>query len=216
MDHDPASLDWSLIRSFLAVAETGSLSAAASRTGASQPTLGRHIKAIDKAVGTEVLRRHPRGYALTPAGEALLPAAREMAEAAARLARVAEAQAEHSAEGTVRITASTFAAHFILPRMIARIRNENPGIEIELVPSDSAQNLLFGEADIAVRMFEPTQDDIVTRQVGWSRFGLYAAHAYVADHGMPLGFQHLMRPCCTNRGLSAVPLSPDGLIPRPQ
>lgn len=192
MPSDLTSLDWTLVRSFLAVAETGSLSAAAARTGASQPTLGRHVRAIEKAMGTDLLRRHPRGYALTAAGEALLPAARQMAEAAARLARIAEAQGDQAATGTVRITASVFAAHFILPGMIARIRREHPGIEIELVPSDSAQNLLFGEADIAVRMFEPKQADVVTRQVGWSRFGLYAAHAYVAEHGMPLRFGQMM------------------------
>ena len=116
-------LDWSLINSFLAVAELGSLSAAARHLGISQPTLGRHIQQAEAALQTSLFTRQPRGLALTTTGEALLPAAQEMRAAALRLSLTAAAKSDHFA-GTVRITASRIVSHHILPPILARLRQE--------------------------------------------------------------------------------------------
>ena len=70
--------DWSLIQSFLAVAETGSLSAAAAQLGRSQPTMGRHIQTLEEQLGQRLFNRHPRGLHLSPEGEALLPMAQDI------------------------------------------------------------------------------------------------------------------------------------------
>lgn len=183
--------DWTLIRSFLAVAEAGSLSAAARATGISQPTLGRHVHAIEAALDVVLFTRTAQGQALTEAGQALLAPARAMQAAAAELALTARGHAT-GIEGTVRITASRIVSHFILPPILARLRAEEPGIQIDLVPSDTTENLLFGEADIALRMYRPTQPDLVIRQIGAVPLGLYAARSYLDRRGRPSSTDELM------------------------
>lgn len=185
------ALDWSLIRSFLAVAEAGSLSAAARATGISQPTLGRHVQAAEAALEVALFARVAQGLVLTDAGQALLPAAQAMRQAAAELSLTAKSQGE-GLDGTVRLTASRVVAHFILPPILARLRTEEPGIEIELVASDASENLLFGEADIALRMYRPTQPDLVARHLGDLPLGLYAAKAYLDRKGRPATQDDLM------------------------
>ena len=184
--------DWTLIRSFLAVAEAGSLSAAARATGISQPTLGRHIQTVEAALEVPLFTRTAQGQALTEAGQALLAPARAMQVAAAELALTAKGHAT-GIEGTVRITASRVVSHVILPPILARLRTEEPGIQIDLVPSDTTENLLFGEADIALRMYRPTQPDLVARQVGALPLGLYAARAYLDRKGRPSTPDDLMQ-----------------------
>jgi DNA-binding transcriptional LysR family regulator len=185
-------LDWSLIRSVLAVAEAGSLSAAARATGISQPTLGRHVQAAEAALSVPLFTRVAQGLVLTEAGQALMPAARAMQAAAAELAMTAAGRATGIA-GSVRITASRVVSHRLLPPILARLRAEEPGIQIDLVPSDTTENLLFGEADIALRMYRPTQGDLVTRHVANLALGLYAARTYLDRVGRPTGPDDLMR-----------------------
>lgn len=184
------TLDWSHIRSFLAVAEAGSLSAAAKAGGASQPSLGRHIKALETTLGAELFLRDGSGFTLTDAGRVLLEPARDMAQAAARLGNLATGQ-ETGLAGTVRITASVVVSHFLMPRIIAGLRDDLPEIEIELVPSDAPENLIYREADIALRMFRPTQLDIVTRQIAEQSMALYGAHALLDQFSPLRGFEDL-------------------------
>jgi DNA-binding transcriptional LysR family regulator len=187
MDHP----DWSLFRSFLSVAETGSLSAAARALRLSQPTLGRHIAELEAVLGTVLFTRAARGLVLTDAGAALLPAARQMRQAAAAMTMVAAGQ-EQSLTGTVRLTASRVVSQYLLPPILADLRRHEPGIDIELVPSDSTENLLFREADIALRMYRPTQLNVVTRHLGDLQTALYAARSYLARAGQPQGVDDLL------------------------
>lgn len=177
-------LDWTYINSFVAVAETGSLSAAARKTRQSQPTVGRHIKAAELALGVALFDRVPNGLALTEAGAGLLGPAQEMAAAALRLQTLAAGQ-DTRLTGTVRITASVVVSHFLLPPIIARIRQLEPEIEIELAPSDATENLIYREADIAVRMYRPTQLDMITRHVCDQPVALYAARSFLDSHPAP-------------------------------
>lgn len=183
--------DWTLIRSFLAVAESGSLSAAARAIGVSQPTLGRHILAIESALQVALFTRTAQGQTLTEAGRALLMPARAMQAAAAELELTAKGHAT-GIEGNVRITASRVVSHVILPPILARLRAAEPGIQIDLVPSDTTENLLFGEADIALRMYRPTQPDLVARHIGDLPLGLYAATSYLDRKGRPGSLKDLM------------------------
>ncbi len=176
--------DWTLYRSFLAVAETGSQSAAARQLGLSQPTLGRHIAELEAALATGLFARAARGLVLSDAGTAMLPAARQMRDAAAAMALLAAGR-EGSLTGTVRLTASRTVSHYLLPPILADLRQKEPGIEIELVPSDSTENLLFREADIALRMYRPTQLDVVTRHLGDQPIAIYAAKSYLDRVGRP-------------------------------
>lgn len=190
MEKALSHLDWSLIQSFLAVAQTGSLSAAARQLNASQPTLGRHIKTLEATLKVEVFHRHARGFELTETGRALLAPANRMAAAMADLS-LAAAGEETDLAGTVRIATSVFMAHHALPRIIADIRAQQPQIQIELVPSDDSENLLFREADIAVRMYRPTQLDMVTKHIGDIELGMFAATDYIARKGRPLSAEDL-------------------------
>lgn len=184
-------LDWTLIRSFLALAETGSLSAAARALGLSQPTLSRHLAEMEAALGFALAQRHARGLALTPEAQALLPAARAMREAAARLSLAAQGQ-DGRLQGTVRITASRIVSYHLLPPLLAALRQAEPGIEIDLVPSDHSENLLYHQADIAIRMYRPVQLDLVTRHVVDLPMALYAGRGWVARHGLPQSRDALM------------------------
>ena len=179
-------LDWALVQAFLVVAEEGSLSAAARRLGASQPTLGRQVRAAEAALGLTLFQRHPRGFALTEAGVALVPPARAMAEAMRQIALYAAGH-EVGMAGTVRITASDMVSHHVLPPILARLGEEVPDIEIELVPTDASENLLYREADIAVRMYRPEQLDVVAKYLGEIELGVFAARAYIARRGQPAG-----------------------------
>lgn len=176
--------DWSLIRAFVAVAETGSFSAAARALGSSQPTIGRQIDALEVQLGTRLLEREARGQKVSEAGARLLVHAEEMREAAARLALKAAGQKEELS-GTVRITASVVVSHYFLPPIIAGLRRDEPSISIELAPSDATENLLFREADIAVRMYRPEQLDVVTKHVGAVEVGIFGTKDYLARHGVP-------------------------------
>jgi DNA-binding transcriptional LysR family regulator len=189
---DPTgSPDWSLVRVFLAVAETGSFSAAARRLRSSQPTVGRQVAALEEAVGAALFQRYPQGMRLTDAGADLLTPARAMAEAARALSLAAAGKAE-TMSGSVRITASVAMAHHVLPPIVARLRAVLPAVAIELVASDAADNLLFREADIAVRMFRPDQLDVVTTHLGDLALGIYGAVAYLDAAGRPATVDDLL------------------------
>ena len=182
--------DWSLIQSFLAVAETGSLSAAAAQLGRSQPTMGRHIQTLEEQLGQRLFNRHPRGLHLSPEGEALLPMAQDIHARMHAIGLTAAGQSQ-DLKGTVRITASIFASHYILPQILADIRAALPQIELELVPSDASENLVFRAADIAVRMYRPTQLDIVTRHITDLPLGAFAAKRYLDRRGRPTDLESL-------------------------
>lgn len=192
MEKSFTSLDWTLIQTFLAVAETGSLSAAARVLGTSQPTLGRKVREAEAALGVELFHRHPKGLVLTETGQEMLAPARAMREAAAQMALTAAGR-DRALSGSVRITASAVVSHFLLPPVLARLRREEPGIEIDLVASDSSENLLFREADIAVRMYRPGQLDVITRHVTDLAMGAYAAPEFLDRHGRPDTTDELLR-----------------------
>ena len=186
------SLDWTHVRAFLAVAETGSLSAAARSLGQSQPTLGRQVRAAEAALGATLFVRVPGGLQLTEIGSTLLGPAREMAEASARLQTLAAGR-DMAVSGTVRITASVVVSHYLLPPIVAELREAEPEIEVELVPSDTTENLIYREADIAIRMFRPAQLDIVTRKIGDSPMALYATGELLSRFGQPADLDELRR-----------------------
>lgn len=184
MEKRTNTLDWSLWQVFVAVADTGSLSAAARRLGQSQPTIGRQVRRLEEDTGLDLFLRQPRGLDLTEHGRALLPAARRMAEASGEIA-LTMAGEDRGMAGTLRITASEIVAFHHLPPILARLRAEAPQMNIVLIPTDTSENLLFREADIAIRMYRPDQLDIVTRPLGGLAVGAFAAQSYLDRRGRP-------------------------------
>ena len=179
-----AGLDWNLIRSFVAVAETGSLSAAARQLDASQPTLGRHIADLEAKLDVVLFRRGRKGYDLTEQGMALLGRGRGVAEHATAFARLALGTAEQVA-GTVRITASEMVAIYVLPPILAELAVAEPDIEVEIVASNQVDNLLRRDADIAVRMVKPAQNELVARKVCDIPLVACATTSYLDRRGRP-------------------------------
>lgn len=182
--------DWAMMQAFLAVAEGGSLSAAARSTSQSQPTLGRHIRQLEAELDVSLFSRHSRGLALTEEGQAILPLARKM-QSAMQAIKMSVAGRESDLEGSVRITASKIVSHHILPPVIAQLKQDYPMISVDLVATDETENLLFREADIAVRMYRPEQLDIVTRHLGDIQIGACAARTYLEAYGRPESIEDL-------------------------
>jgi len=176
--------DWTLYRSFLAVLREGSLSAAARTLGATQPTLGRHIEQLEAGLGCPLFTRSPGGLTPTPMAASLRPYAEAMETAAEALRRQASGEAA-AVRGTVRISASEMVGGAVLPPMLARFQSAYPEIALELSLSNSMDDLLRRESDLAIRMVRPTQDALLTRQIGEITIGFYAHRRYVERHGLP-------------------------------
>jgi DNA-binding transcriptional LysR family regulator len=181
MDNQP---NWDLYRSFLAVLEAGSLSAAARELGLAQPTLGRHIDALEKAVGYALFVRSQHGYLPTAQALQLKPYAQALAATASALMRAASGSADQ-VRGTVRVTASEAVGCEVLPPILARLHQQYPELQIELSVTNRPQDLLRREADIAVRMLQPAQEALVARRLGAIELGLHAHRDYLARRGAP-------------------------------
>lgn len=179
-----STLDWTLIRSFLAVVERKSLSAAARALGLTQPTIGRHIDALEATLGVTLFTRSVQGLKLEDAALDLVPHAKAMAATAAALERAATGEASDE-RGTVRITASDVIGAEVLPAIIAKLRARHPAIAIELALSNRNENLLQREADIAVRMVRPTQQNLIARKIGDVPIQFYAHKSYERRRGLP-------------------------------
>lgn len=181
---DDRTPDWHLFRAFLAVVREGSLSHAARALGTTQPTMGRQVAALEASLGVKLFARSPDGLTPTEAGLRLIPSAEAMAAAAEAARRAASGEADE-AQGTIRITASEMIGGEVLPAMLAGFHARHPKISAELVLSNRNEDLLRGDADIAVRMVRPTQSALVAKRVGRIDVGLYGHRRYLKAHKMP-------------------------------
>lgn len=186
------SFDWSLIRSFLAALQAGSLLGASRAIHTSQPTLGRHIAELERQLGVVLFERTGRGLLPTPSALQLAQGARAM-EAGALQLQCTLAGAQTQVSGSVRITASVPVAVHVLPPLLAQLRQALPAIEVELVASNQVSNLLRREADIAVRMLRPQQASLIARKLGTVGLGAYAHRSYLARRGTPREPSDLLR-----------------------
>ena len=184
MSPDLHAFNWTLVRSFLAVLDAGSLMGAARRTGTQQPTLSRHVAELEAQLGAPLFERTGRGVTPTAAALAIADAARQMQQGAETLSRALAGQRAQTA-GTVRITASMVAATYLLPPLLADLHAQEPGIQLELAGSNELANLLRRDADIAVRMVRPAQGSLVARKLGMVGVGAYAHERYLKRAGTP-------------------------------
>ncbi len=188
MNQEP---DWDLYRSFLAVVQEGSLSGAARRLGLTQPTVARHVDALEQAVGADLFLRSQRGLIPTEMALHLKPYADTLASTAAALLRTASGRLGE-VRGSVRVSASEVIGVERLPRILTGLRRRHPGLVIELVLSNAVDDLLRREADIAVRMVEPVQEALVARQLPPIAVGLHARRDYLERRGTPASLADLV------------------------
>jgi len=184
--------DWTLVRSFLAVLDAGSLMGAARKLGAQQPTLSRHVAELERQIGAPLFERTGRGVTPTALALAIADGARQMQGGAEALAR-SLAGTRDATSGTVRITTSQVAASYLLPSVLAALQRAEPGIQIELVASNALSNLLRREADIAVRMVRPQQGSLVARKLAELPIGAAAHVSYLERAGTPRRPQDLLQ-----------------------
>ncbi len=183
---------WDFYHTFLTVLQEGSLSAAARELGLTQPTVGRHIDALESIIGFQLFIRSPQGLIPTEAATDLRPHAEQLASNAAALLRAATGQGG-GVRGTVRISASEVIGIEVLPPMLSALSDRHPDLVIELSLSDAVEDLLRQEADIAVRMVAPEQDALITRRIGGIPLGLHAHRRYLDKHGFPEKLEDLRK-----------------------
>ena len=184
MDWRSVNFDWNRARAFLVTAEEGSLSAAARALGMAQPTLGRQVSALEQELGVALFERVGRGLTLTPSGLELMDHVRAMGEAAARMSLSASGKAQ-AIEGTVSISASEVDSAFRLPPIIGKLRQVAPGIDVEIVATNTESDLRRREADIAIRNYRPTQPNLVARKIHDIEGRIYATLGYLESIGNP-------------------------------
>ena len=176
--------DWDHLRTFLAVLEHGSLSRAAAALALTQPTVGRHIAALEAALCAALFMRSRHGLLPTPAALELRAPAEAMRAAAAALERAASGETAEP-RGVVRITASEMIGTEVLPPILAALHRSHPAIAIELALTNRTEDLTRGVADIAVRMQRPKEPALVARRIGRVGIGLFAHRDYLAACGTP-------------------------------
>lgn len=190
MNWQNITFDWNQVRAFLVAAEEGSLSAAARALDYTQPTLSRQVTGLEQALGVTLFQRGHRKLQLTDAGLELLEHVRAMAEAANRVSFVASGQSQ-AIEGRVCISATEMLATYYLPPILRKLREQAPGIVVEVVASDRISDLIRREADIAIRHVQPTQPDLIARRVGTLHGRIYAARRLLDEVGTPQSFEDL-------------------------
>ncbi|MFT7459008.1 MAG: DNA-binding transcriptional LysR family regulator [Planctomycetota bacterium] len=183
-------MEWSALRDVVAVAETGSLSAAARRLGTSQPTMGRRIEHLEQELETLLFNRTSKGLSLTPIGEQILSYAKNMGESANAIERIASG-ADQRLEGVVRTTMTDQMGNYWLPTKLPEFHARYPGLRLEVVVENRTLDLFKREADIAVRFGRPHQLDLVVRKSINYHYGFYASTTYLEKHGRPESLKDL-------------------------
>ncbi len=177
-------LDWDDLRFFLAVARHASLSVAAEGLKVAPSTVSRRLAALEADLGVRLLNRTPEGYVLTLAGEEVREKA-ELIESETACLRRSVGNRDAQLCGSVRITCAESIASHVLAPCLPELHRQFPGITIELAPDPRHLSLAMREADIAVRLSPPEQQDAVQRRIGSITFAVYASAEYLAQHGRP-------------------------------
>ena len=176
-------MDWDKLRIFHAVADAGSLTHAGDTLHLSQSAVSRQIRSLEESLGTTLFHRHARGLILTEQGELLFDATRSMAKRLdAAAARIRDSEEE--VYGELRVTTATgFGTLWLAPRL-SKLYAKYPELKIDLMLEERVLDLPMREADVAIRMKEPSQADLI-------RMRLFATKEYLAEHGTPLTMDDL-------------------------
>jgi DNA-binding transcriptional LysR family regulator len=177
-------MDWDKLRTFHAVADAGSLTHAGDTLRLSQSAVSRQIRALEESLNTTLFHRHARGLILTEQGELLFDATVAMnkrLEAAS--ARIRDSEEE--VFGELRVTTTTgFGSLWLAPRL-DKLYEKYPDLIIDLMLEEKVLDLPMREADVAIRMKEPSQADLVRKRLMGVRMRLYATQGYLDKHGAP-------------------------------
>jgi DNA-binding transcriptional LysR family regulator len=177
-------MDWDKLRIFHSVAAAGSLTHAGEQLNLSQSAVSRQIRALEESLNTTLFHRHARGLILTEQGELLFDATSAMVKrldtAAARIR-----DSEEEVFGELRVTTTIgFGSLWLAPRLPA-LYAKYPDLKIDLILEERVLDLPMREADVAIRMKEPSQADLIRRRLMGVRMRLYATPEYLSGAGTP-------------------------------
>ncbi len=176
--------DWNLLRSFIAVYEEGTLTAAAHRLGMTQPNVGRHLRALEDSVGEVLFTRLPGKLAPTARAHAFFDTLIPLRDAVGSAQSLFDDK-DTQVSGVVRVSVAQVYSSHLVPQLLASLLAAQPALEIELTVSNRVDNLLKREADIAIRFMRPEQDALIARKVGDVEWGLFAHEQFIAKYGEP-------------------------------
>ncbi|MGZ3339698.1 MAG: LysR family transcriptional regulator [Reyranella sp.] len=176
--------DWDDVRFFLAVAKTGSFSAAATQLNTKQTTVGRRIQALERRLGAKLFDRHRHGMEVTPAARGVLVQAESMLSNATSIERHL-AGLDREMAGVVRVAATEgLAAQWLVPRL-TELRRRHSDIVVQVLVSDQVLDLATRQADLAIRFFRPTSNQLVAARVGQFNMSIFASPGYIEQFGLP-------------------------------
>jgi DNA-binding transcriptional LysR family regulator len=177
-------LDWDDLKTFLAIARHGTLSAAANALDVSQSTMSRRLDHLHGRAGIALLERTPTGFRLTGMGATILEQVEQMETAALALERTIAGGVQRL-DGLVRVTAvDAFSSHILTPG-IAALHAAHPHIVVELITDNRSLSLARREADIAVRLGRFEAHETIVRKIGAMAFAVYAASSYLERYSQP-------------------------------
>ena len=183
-------MDWDKLKTFHAAAEAGSLTGAAEALGISQSAVSRQIAALEEQLGVSLFHRHARGLQPTEQGRLLFDIAHDLAGRVA-LAEAQLADSRDKPSGVLHVTAPiALGTTWLTPRLEAFI-NAYPEIQLELILDDQEVDLSTFEVEAAIRLWRPTQPDLVQKKLMSVHQSLYAAPGYLARRGTPATLEEL-------------------------
>ncbi len=177
-------MDWDKLRIFHAVADAGSLTHAGDRLNLSQSAVSRQIRGLEESLGATLFHRHARGLILTEQGELLFDATNAMTKRLdAAAARIRDSEEE--VFGDLRVTTTTgFGTLWLAPRL-PKLYAKHPDLRVDLMLEERVLDLPMREADVAIRMKEPSQADLIRKKLMTVRMCLYASSSYLKEHSAP-------------------------------
>ncbi len=182
--------DWNDLRYLLAIAREGSTLSAAKALGVSQPTVQRRLAALEERIDRKLVEYHPTGYRLTELGKALFPHAVDVERSVEAFQRQLMSAGEELT-GTLRVTCPEGMASRLLAPVIEAFREKHPELRVDLIMTDRRLDLAKGEAEVALRIHEPGDDQLIARRIANSPWAVFASRSYIKRHGRPQRWQDL-------------------------
>jgi DNA-binding transcriptional LysR family regulator len=206
-------MDWDRLRIFHAVADAGSLTHAGEVLHLSQSAVSRQIRSLEDELNATLFHRHARGLILTEQGELLFDATRHMAKRLdAAAARIRDSEEE--VFGELRVTTTIgFGSLWLAPRLPA-LYEKYPNLKIDLMLEERVLDLPMREADVAIRMKEPSQADLIRKRLMNIRMRLYASPQYLEQNGVPQTLDDLRDHRLISQNATAAQVSSGALLVR--
>lgn len=183
-------MDWDKLRIFHAVADAGSLTHAGDKLNLSQSAVSRQVRGLEEQLNTNLFHRHARGLILTEQGELLFDATSAMIKRLdAAAARIRDSEEE--VFGELRVTTTTgFGTLWLAPRL-SKLYDQYPDLKVDLMLEERVLDLPMREADVAIRLKEPSQADLVRKRLMTVRMCLYASTDYLKANGIPQSLEEM-------------------------